>query len=400
MSDRAPANLFDPSLPEFQTNPYPFYRRLRTEAPVYWNVSNQAWVMTRYADVGAVLRDRRFLTQKTFFPEGQFTAMQQIMQRWMLLSDPPAHTRLRGLVNKAFTPHMVDGLRRDIEGIVARLLDQVEAAGTMELIRDLAFPLPVTVIAHMLGVPAADHDRFKRWSQAVAFLGEPIELATPEIVERANQAMMEFVDYFRALVAEKRRVPEDDLLSALIAAEEHGDRLTLDELLANAILLLFAGHETTVNLLGNGVLSLLRHPDQLALLRENPDLIRNAVEECLRYESPVQTTTRLVPEDVLYEGQALLKGHMVLLVLGAANRDPEQFPDPDRLDITRADNRHLAFGAGGHYCVGAPLSRLEAQIAIPMLLRRLPRLQLGPEPPQWRQSIAWRGLRTLPLATR
>jgi hypothetical protein len=277
------------------------------------------------------------------------------------------------------------------------MLERVQTAGSMELIHDLAFPLPVWVIAHMLGVPPDRHEDFKRWSEALAFLSEPPGVATVDALQQTNQAMVEFADYFRVLVDDKRRAPSEDLLSALIAAEEQGERLSLDELIANAILLLFAGHETTVNLIANGVYCLLRHPDQLALLRQNPDWIKGAVEEFLRYESPIQTTTRQLGEDLPWGSHTLRQGDIVLLVLGAANRDPEQFRDPDRLDITRSDNRHLAFGAGVHFCVGAPLSRLEVQIAIPMLLRRMPHLRLAEGPLEWRRWESWRGLDKLPL---
>jgi len=291
----------------------------------------------------------------------------------------------------------VENFGPHIEQLVAQMLERARTAGSMELIHDLAFPLPVSVIALLLGVSPDRHEDFKRWSEALANLSEPPGVATFDALQQTNQAMVEFADYFQVLVDDKRRAPGEDLLSALIAAEEQGDRLSLDDLIANAILLLFAGHETTVNLIANGVYSLLRHPDQLALLRQNPKLMKSAVEEFMRFESPIQTTTRQLAEDVTWGSETLRQGEIVLLVLGAANRDPEQFRDPDRLDITRADNRNLAFGAGIHFCVGAPLSRLEAQIAIPMLLRRMPNLRLAEGPLEWRRWESWRGLKELPL---
>jgi cytochrome P450 len=344
-----------------------------------------------------MLRDARFVAQKPLFLEAELSQLQQVTQRWMVLSDPPVHTRLRRLVNNAFTPRIVENLGPHIEQLVTQMLERLRTAGTMELIRDLAFPLPVSVIALMLGVPADRHADLKGWSEALANLSEPPGVASFEALVETNEAMVEFADYFRALVEEKRRAPGEDLLSALIAAEEHGERLSLDDLIANAILLLFAGHETTVNLIANSVCCLLLHPEQLTLLRQNPSLIKSAVEECMRYESPIQTTSRQLAEDVTWGNHTLHEGDLVLLVLGAANRDPAQFRDPDRLDITRADNRHLAFGAGIHFCVGAPLSRLEAQIAIPMLLRQMPNLRLAEWPLAWRRWESWRGLEKLPL---
>jgi cytochrome P450 len=389
--------IFGLPLEVFVTDPYPLYHRLRAEAPVYFDEQSGSWVVTRHADVAAMLRDPRFVAQKPQFNEPEFERLQQVSERWMVLLDPPAHTRLRQLVNNAFSPRIVANLGPHIEELVDQMLDRVQSAGSMELIEDLAFPLPVSVIAHLLGVPPDRHEDFKRWSEALAFLSEPPGVATFEDLEQTNHAMVEFTGYFKVLVEEKRRVPGEDLLSALISAEQQGERLSLDDVIANAVLLLFAGHETTVNLIANGVYCLLRDPDQLASLRQNPDWIKGAVEEFLRFESPIQTTSRELREDLTWGRHTLRRGEMVLLVLGAANRDPEQFRDPDRLDIARTDNRHLAFGAGVHFCVGAPLSRLEAQIAIPALFRRMPGLRLPDEPPEWRRWESWRGLARLPL---
>ncbi len=390
--------IFGVPLEAFVADPYPFYDRLRAAAPVYRDEQSGAWVVTGYADVAAMLRDTRFVAQKPMFNEPELERLQQISERWMVLLDPPAHTRLRRLVNVAFTPRIVGNLGPHIEQLVSQMLERVYPDGSMELIEDLAFPLPVTVIAHMLGVPADRHADFKRWSEALAILSEPPGVADFEALVETNEAMVEFTDYFRELVNDKCHAPGEDLLSAMISAEEQGERLSLDDLIANAVLLLFAGHETTVNLIANGVYCLLRHPEQLALLRQNPGGIKGAVEEFLRFESPIQTTSREVADDLTWGGQTMRQGDIVLLVLGAANRDPQQFIDPDRFDITRADNRHLAFGAGVHFCVGAPLSRLEAQMAIPALLRRMPQLRLAEGPLEWRPLESWRGFTKLLLA--
>jgi cytochrome P450 len=397
MSEPTLHEIFGVPLEVLVADPYPLYHRLRSEAPLYRDEQSGAWIVTRYADVAAMLRDARFVAQKPLFTELELAQLQKMCERWMVLRDPPAHTRLRRFVNNAFTPRMVENLGPHIEGMVGQMLERVQTAGSMELIEDLAFPLPVSVIALMLGVPPDRHADFKRWSEALANLSEPPGVATFDDLLETNEAMVEFADYFRVLVEDKRRAPSEDLLSALIAAEEQGERLSLDELIANAILLLFAGHETTVNLIANGVYSLLRHPDQLTLLRQNPDGIKGAVEELMRFESPIQTTTRQLAQDLTWGTHSLREGEIVLLVLGAANRDPEQFRDPDRLDISRSDNRHLAFGAGVHFCIGAPLSRLEAQIAIPMLLRRMPNLRLAEGSLEWRRWESWRGLEKLPL---
>jgi pimeloyl-[acyl-carrier protein] synthase len=316
----------------------------------------------------------------------------------MLFRDPPDHTRLRTLVSKAFTPRVIEGLRPHIQQIVDGLLDRVRDRRAMDLIADLAFPLPVIVISEMLGVPAADRDRFRQWSLDVARSLDAIALPVgPEVIERGNAARRALADYFRGLIAERRRRPQADLLSGLIAAEEQGDTLSQAELLATCVLLLVAGHETTVNLIGNGMLALLRHPAELRKLGAEPALLPSAVEELLRWDSPVQRTGRITATDVELGGTLIPKGALVSAVLGAANRDPAHFPEPDRLDLARPDNRHLAFGWGIHFCLGAPLARVEGQIAIGALARRLPGLALATDRPEWRESSALRGLRALPV---
>jgi cytochrome P450 len=395
--------LFDPTHPDFLADPYPAYRLLREHAPVFWADNAQAWVVSRHADVSLGLRDPRFVqdrgNQHLFLtlPPGapRFETLGRMFGHWMLFQNPPEHTRLRGLVQKAFTPRIVDNLKAPMEQLVDDLLDRAASTGRMDLIADLAFPLPVTVIALMLGVPASDHEQFRRWSSVLAVTMEPI--VPLEAVTAADQAAGELMEYFRTLVQRKRSEPGDDLLSALVHAEEHGRRLSLDELLANAVLLLAAGHETTVNLIGNGLLALLRHPEQMERLRCQPGLMRSAVEELLRYDSPVQMTARLLSEDVALPGGTLPAGHQVLLLLGSGNRDPEVFPDPDTLDVTRPDVRPLSFGGGPHYCIGAPLARAEAQVAIGRTLERFPRLKLATDKPQWRPLAVLRGLRQLPV---
>lgn len=392
--------LFDPMDPEFLADPYPTYHRLRAEDPVHASPLG-FWVLTRYEDVVAVLRDPRFGKEAiAAFVAARFgVAVPPGLGLSMLDRDPPDHTRLRSLVSKAFTPRVVERLRPHIQQIVDGLLARVEGAGGMDLIEHFAYPLPVVVICELLGVPVEDHERFKGWGLDIARGLDAILLPPDsEVMRRSAAARHALADYFRELIARRRASPRDDLLSALIAAEEAGDTLSEDELLATCILLLVAGHETTVNLIGNGTLALLRHPDQLHRLREDPRLVAGAVEELLRYDGPVQRTARIPSADVTIAGRTIGKGEMVMPFIGAADRDPAQFPDPDRLDITRADNRHIAFGWGIHFCLGAPLARVEGQIAIGSLVRRLPKLALATERPEYRQSLTLRGLKALPVS--
>jgi len=316
----------------------------------------------------------------------------------MLFRDPPDHTRLRALVSKAFTPKVIENMRSHIQDIVNRVLDRVQGAGRMDVIADLAYPLPVTVICEMLGVPTEDQGAIRQWSADVAQSLDAIGLPTDaEIVTRGRAARRELGEYFRRLLPERRRQPREDLLSLLIAAEEQGDKLTEGELLATCVLLFIAGHETTVNLIGNGLLALLRNPAELARLRTDSTLLQSAIEELLRYDSPVQRTARITNTDVVIDGQTITKGSMVVAAIGAANRDPAHFTDPDRLDIGRRDNRHVAFGFGIHFCLGAPLARVEGQIALGTLLRRMPNLALAGTP-TWRASSTLRGLEALPVS--
>jgi cytochrome P450 len=300
------------------------------------------------------------------------------------------------LVNKAFTPRVVEELAPFIRTFVDEVLDAALARGRMDVMTDLAFPLPATVIAEMLGVPAQDRDRFKNWSNdSTAVVGNVPANLSPEVLRNSMIAMEHLQNYFRGIIAQRRAEPRDDLLSALVKAQEAGDRLSDAELLANSVLLLNAGHETTTNLIGNGILALLRHPDQLQRLRDDPVLVPSAVEELLRYDSPVQFTSRVLKKDMTIGGKVLKPGQLVIVLLGAANRDPEQFADPDRLDVGREDNKHVAFGLGPHFCLGAPLARLEGRLVLDALLRRVPHLRLDGPPPRYRQNFNLRGLESL-----
>lgn len=393
-------DLFNPYAPEFHADPYPAYHRLRSLDPVHQTPLG-FWILTRYDEVVMALRDPRFgrdgFEQMLAAVYGDDPVSGRL-PRSMLFRDPPDHTRLRALVSKAFTPRVIEGMRTHIQDIVERLLDRVAEAGRMDVIADLAYPLPVTVICEMLGVPTEDQDTIRRWSSDIARSLDEIGLPSdPGIVERGRAARGALGAYFRRLLPERRRRPQDDLLSLLIAAEEQGDKLSEGELLATCVLLFVAGHETTVNLIGNGLLALLRHRGELERLRGEPALIQGAVEELLRYDSPVQRTARMTSADVEIGGRTITKGSMVIAAIGAANRDPAHFADPDRLDITRRDNRHVAFGFGIHFCLGAPLARVEGQIALGTLLRRMPRPALAAATPEWRESSTLRGLKTLPI---
>ncbi len=390
---------FDPMDGDFLADPYPTYHRLRDEDPVHLSHLG-FWVLTRYEDVVAVLRDPRFAKEAMIAAvAARLGIVPGTIGLSMLDRDPPDHTRLRGLVSKAFTPRMVERLRPRIQQIVDGLLARVAGAGSMDLIEEFAYPIPVAVICELLGVPVQNHEQFKAWSLDIARGLDAVMLPVDsEVARRSGTARFALADYFHRLIAARRASPRDDLLSALIAAEEAGDTLSEDELLASCILLLVAGHETTVNLIGNGTLALLRHPAELRRLRENPALIAGAVEELLRYDGPVQRTARMPSTTVTIGGRTIEPGEMVMPFMGAADRDPAQFPDPDRLDITRSDNRHVAFGMGIHFCLGAPLARLEGQIAINTLVQRLPGLALATEKPEYRQSLTLRGLTALRVA--
>jgi cytochrome P450 len=405
-TETAPDFLTALLTPEFHTDPYPFYAALRDAAPVQQTPFG-VWLLTRHADAVAVTRDPRLSNdesnsdlQAARRAAGNDPLSDQMNQTVLLFMDPPDHTRLRGLVSKAFTPKTVQQLRRRVQALVDGFLDDVDARGDgrMDVIADLAYPLPVVIICELMGVPPADHETFQGWSRELAAGIDPSPLRTPEQEVRIAAAAAEFIEYFAALIEGRRAALGDDLLSGLIAAEEGGDRLTIEELLSTAMFLLVAGHETTVNLIGNGTLALLRHPDERRRLAEDPDLDRAAIEELLRYDSPVQLTQRIPVEDYEVGGVRIPKGQNIVPLLGATNRDPAVFADPDRLDLGRENaNRHLAFGGGHHFCLGAALARLEGEIAIGTLVRRYPALELAGEPVR-RQTFTLRGLDQLPVS--
>jgi cytochrome P450 len=395
--------LFNPMSPAVIADPYPHYHRLRETDPVHRSALG-FFVASRHADVAHILRDKRFgkdfvgrMTRR-FGPQVMEEPVYRSMSHWMLQLDPPDHTRLRGLVVKAFTARRVEDMRPRIQAIVDAALDRVAPQGHMDLIADFAFRLPVIVICDMLGIPEEQHELFFLGGRTGGRLLDPVPLSRAEI-DDANAGNLASAEYFRGLFELRRRQPGDDLTSQLVQAEEAGAKLTNEELTANIILLFGAGHETTVNLIGNGLLALHRNPEQLERLREEPALTPNAIEELLRYDSSVQLTGRTALEDVEVGGVAVPKGESVLCLLGAANRDPAVYPDPDRLDITRPNIRPLSFGGGIHFCLGAQLARIEGEVAIATLLRRFPRLRLDDaEHPDWRQTFVLRGLNRLPAS--
>ncbi len=375
-----------------------------------WNKGVNAWILTRYSDVSAALRYDRLSAERITALTGLIgesggesaRQFERTFLKMMLFSDPPDHTRLRSLANKAFTPRVVEQIRSHIQGIVKGLLDGVQPDGDREpgkidVITDLAYPLPAIVIAEMLGAEPKDRDQFKKWSDDLAaFLGN-IRIVS-ETYESAMKSVAELIDYLRELVAQRRKEPKDDLISALVMAEDQGDSFTQEELFSMCVLLIFAGHETTTNLIGNGILALLNNPSELAKLRQNPSLIVPAIEEIIRYDGPVQTTTRTALEPLEIGGKQIAKGDRISLTLGAANRDPAQFPDPDRMDITRGENRHVGFGFGIHFCLGAALARMESQLAIGAMVERMPELRLESADLVWRDNPILRGVNSLPVA--
>jgi cytochrome P450 len=393
-----PLARFDPFLPEIHADPYPFYARLRERDPLHWGMpflatQPGAWYVSRYEDVMRILKDPAFVknphslspseTPPPVPREIRFYA--EMARHAILLNDPPDHTRLRKLVSQAFTPRMIEQLRAPITVTAQALLDDAGAHSELELLADYAFPLTLRVIATMIGVPDEQRDLLSRWSRALI---RTLDLA-PSLDDflEADRVAHEAFAFFHKLLAERRAHPTDDLLSHLIAAHDHEDRLSEDELIVMCALLLIAGFDTTVNLIGNGMLALLQHADQLALLRRHPQLLPSAIEEVLRYEPSTQKALRYATVERELHGKQIGAGQAVILLLAAANRDPAVFPDPDQLDITRTENRHLGFGTGIHVCLGAPLARLEGQIAISMLLRRYPQMALVAETPAWREDL-------------
>ena len=397
--------LFDPLSPEFIRDPYPHYERLRTTDPMH-RTALGAFVASRHAEASLALRDKRFgkdyaeRTLRRYGPKIMDEPVFRSMGHWMLQQDPPDHARLRGLVVKAFTARRVEDMRPRIQQIVDASLDRIIPQGRMDLIEDFAFRLPVTIICDMLGIPDEHREMFYASSRDGGRLLDPVPLS-PDEIKKGNAGHAMAAMYFQQLFELRRKQPGDDLTTQLVQAEEDGSKLSNEELTANIILLFGAGHETTVNLIGNGLLALHRNPDQLALLKSNPALITNAIEEFLRYDSSVQMSGRVALEDIDdLGGKKIPKGESVLCLLGSSNRDPAVYPDrPDRLDITRPNVRPLSFGGGIHFCLGAQLARIEAEIAISTLLRRLPDLRLDDaENPQWRPTFVLRGLKALPAS--
>lgn len=402
------AAKIDPELSLFQlldeaihADPYPFYRRLREQAPVHWDPFMHTWVVTRFEDVLLVLQ--RFSADRT--PDANkmealgLTALgpvTDVMTRQMLFLDAPLHTRLRKLCSSAFTPRRVEGMEAQIRAIAHGLIDKVAATGQMELIADFAEPFPAIVTAGLLGVPLADHRTLKAWSADFAEMLGNFQ-HNPDRIHRVLKSVGEMTAYFRDAIRDQQAHPRDGLIRSLMLAEEEGSRLTEEEVIANIIVTMVGGQETTTNLIGSGLLTLIRHSERMAELRRDRALMPSAVEELLRYESPSQHTARIAPIDTMLGGRLIPKGAAVMAVMAAANRDPDRFPDPDRLDLSRTDNRHLAFGWAAHFCFGAPLARMEGRIAFSALLDRLADIELATETLTWRTNSGLRGLTALPI---
>ncbi|MFD4399784.1 cytochrome P450 [Kitasatospora sp. NPDC058478] len=385
--------------PEARRDPYPFYARMRRESPVHRSAQG-IWYLTRYADVETALGDLRLSNDRDRMTRaygglgGDLKALSRLSDRLgrvMTNTDPPDHARLRKLANRAFTARRVEALRDGVQRIVDRLIDEAVAAGpTMDLIEAVVSPLPMSAVCELFGIPDGDRPQVKSWFHRFGRLGEDID--------KSEEAIGQYEEYLSGLIRRRRREPGDDLISALVATQAQDDRLTDSELLSTCFVLITAGDETTTHLIGNGVLALLRHPDQLARLRADPGLIRGAVEELARYDTVTQAIVRVVAQDLEIGGQLLREGELAYLFLGATNRDPERFEDPDRLDLTRPGNRHLSFGHGPHFCLGGPLAKLQTEVAIGTLVRRLPELRLADEAAlEWRPNPLQRRLSTLPL---
>lgn len=399
--------VFDEQLqsPDFVRDPFPTYRTMREEQPVYWSEAWGVWVLTRYDDVMAVLREpNRFSNAGRFarfldsLPDSVQPDVEPLRKHYasgMIQSDPPDHTRLRDLVRLAFTPRVVEGIRGKVEALVTELLDSVPS-NQFDLVDALAFPLPLMVISALLGVPATDRDRILVWSHDINDL-QATGAAAAERARRASRSMVEIEEYFRDLCAERRAEPRDDLISTMLAAQQDSDRLSEAEMINMCVTFLIAGHETTKLLLGSAVQTLFTHIEQLEALKRDPGLYLLAIEEVMRYESPIQRGWRLMADDAVIHGQQIRAGQLVFMMFGAANRDPTRFDDPERFDISRGNTRHLAFGYGVHFCIGAPLARLEAPIALKLLFERFPKLRLL-EGSEITPSIHMRGPRTLPVS--
>lgn len=398
---------FDPRHPDFIADPFPALLRMMEHEPVYWSEKLHGWVLTRYDHVRASLRDPRLSADRVrpflaHYKGPERPVVQHLVEdlsMWASFNEPPVHTRLRGLMNKAMTVHSILAMEPRARALADELIDAALERGEMDMIADFAYPLSATMIAELFGVPRADVPLLKKWSDELgAFIVQSRTLANKYAI--ADEGLRAMTSYFADVVAERRRHPREDMLSRLIAAEEKGDLLSPDELFACCALLFFAGHETTTHLLGNGMIALLRHPEALAELRHRRDdtaLMASAVEEMLRWDGPLLMMARVAAQDFELEGKRILQGARVFLMIAAANRDPRVFPDPDRFDIHRADNRHIAFGNGIHFCIGAPLARLEARVAFPRLLERVREPRLATSTLEWRDAFVVRGVTELPL---
>ena len=416
---------------EIRANPYPFYERLRREDPVHWDEELGLWVLTRYVDIESLYTDERFSRaqglmrgfEKLPVSEQKIASpVYHSFSKTVFYADPPYHTHLRGLMNHAFTPRRVERLRPYVQKIVDELLDAMQAAPHKDVIHDLAYPLPVMVIAELLGLPQSDRAQFKKWSDDLFAILGTVRYKSTDLLEQAAHSLEELTEYVRTLSRKRRAEPQDDLLTALLAVTEdeqdcphphasdsphapgglihHRDAspmLTEDELVSNINILLSTGHETTTHLIGNGLLALLQHPSELRKLREKPALMTPAIEEMLRYDNPVQITYRSALQDAMIQGKMIRKGELLNTIIASANHDPERFSNPDLFNITRSEGRHLGFGIGIHFCIGAPLVRLEAEVVFETIIRRFPTLCLATDKLEWQEHPIFRGLKSLPV---
>ena len=404
-SATSPYNLITPAA---QANPYPIYQQMQAEAPVYWHDAFNAWFITRYADVHTLLRHPAVITKAQMKDQARHLQMPEelrekmltigeFISHWLIVVPPEDHRRLRKLLNKGFTPKLVQALQPRIQTIADELIDQFVDADQVDLMDAFAYPLPALVIAEMLGLPAGDRHLFRSWSKKMFAFFNVRRTGDLSVIDAMHETLEEMKAYLRDIVAARRQEPQDDIITSLLAKDEQGDQLSETALLSNCVLMFFAGHETTTNLIGNGMLALLQQSGALCKLCADVSLMSTAVEEFLRYDSPTQLANRTTTADINVGGQQIQAGQNVMLCLGAANRDPAQFANPDQLDITRSPNAHLTFGQGTHFCLGAPLARLEADIAFQTLLRRLVSLQLTDQPITWQKGFGLRGLETLPV---
>ena len=392
--------------PEYFSDPYPLYRELRTNAPAYWSKKLNAWLLTRYDDVKSGLNDPKLNSSDRIASimdridssaKQEYNGLLKHMTNMMSFNDPPVHTRLRKLVGKAFTPNRINNLQPQIQTIVDELLDKVCKQSSFDLVDEFAFQLPAIVICEMLGIPREDRDKIRKWSNdIVGFVSAGA--VTSESTAQAQQTVDEATSYLLALANDRRHNPCDDMLTALVEAEDQGDSLSKDEFVSMIVLLFFAGFETTEGLIGNSMLALFRNPSQFSLLKSHPELTENAVEEFMRYDNSVQRQSRVANEIIDSHGQLIKPGDYVILFIGAANRDPDHFSNPNKLDITRTGNKHIGFGHGIHFCIGGPLARMETHLAISSIIRRMPNIRLIEDKPEFENLLALRKLRTLEVS--